>query len=268
MICSETRRLIDAYVDNELDLRGALEVEEHIARCPACGAEERVLRELQASARARLTRHPTPPGLEARLIVRLRGEEAAATVVHAAAEHVSAARPRVMRPARRAWRWVALAPAATAVAVLLVALPRLWPKQSQTSVEDAVIAAHVRSLLANHLTDVASSDQHTVKPWFQGKLDYSVSVTDWAAEGFPLAGGRLDYVEDMPAAALVYRRAQHVINLFVWPSKSGSEEPVQRLSRRGYGAYRWSKDGMSYWAVSDVNDADLRKFVELTRREH
>jgi anti-sigma factor RsiW len=267
MICSETRRLIDAYVDNELDLRGALEVEEHIARCPACGAEERVLRELQASARAHLTRHPTPPGFEARLIVRLRGEEAAATVVHAAAEHVSAARPRVMRPARRAWRWVALAPAATAVAVLLVALPRLWPKQSQTSVEDAVIAAHVRSLLANHLTDVASSDQHTVKPWFQGKLDYSVSVTDWAGEGFPLVGGRLDYVEDTSAASLVYKRAQHVVNLFVWPSKRGGDEPVQRVSRRGYNAYCWAKDGMHYWAVSDLNEVELQKFVELVRRQ-
>src|SRR5439155_22047037 len=96
---------------------------------------------------------------------------------------------------RRAWTWAALAPAAAAGALLTVAWPRLWPQPSEASVADAVVAAHVRSLLANHLTDVASSDQHTVKPWFQGKLDYSVSVTDWADEGFPLVGGRLDYVE-------------------------------------------------------------------------
>ncbi len=280
MICSETRGLIDAYVDNELDLRGALEVEEHLAHCPACGAEERALRELQASARANLTRYPMPPELEARLRALVHAEQPSAPASG------TAAAARVARPARRAWKWAtAIAPLAAAAALAIVIGPRVWPRPSEASVEDAVIVAHVRSLLANHLTDVASSDQHTVKPWFQGKLDYSVSVTDWAAEGFPLVGGRLDYVEDTPTAALVYKRAQHVINLFVWPSKgaggagfagdgrspqggASNNEPVQRLSRRGYGAYRWSKDGMRYWAVSDVNDADLKTFVDLVRREH
>jgi anti-sigma factor RsiW len=265
IICSGTQRLLDAYMDNELDLPGALEVEEHLARCPVCAAEERDLRDLQETARAHLTRYPMPPELEARLFAVLRTEE---PVASAAVERVSAAAQRSARPVRRAWKWAALAPAAAAAALLMVAAPRIWPRPSEATVEDAVIGAHVRSLLANHLTDVASSDQHTVKPWFQGKLDYSVSVTDWASEGFPLVGGRLDYVEDTPAAALVYRRAQHVINLFVWPSKGGHDESVQRLSRRGYCAYRWSTDGMSYWAVSDVNDADLKTFVELARREH
>src|SRR5258705_12144066 len=123
-----------------------------------------------------------------------------------------------VRPMRRPWKWAALAQAAAA-ALLVVAAPRLWQPGSEASVADAVIAAHVRSLLANHLTDVASSDQHTVKPWFQGKLDYSVAVTDWSEQGYPIAAGRLDYVTDTAAAALVYRRAQHVVNLFVWPSK-------------------------------------------------
>src|SRR5207245_3530905 len=122
--------------------------------------------------------------------------------------------------------------------------PRLARPPSVSSVPSAVIAAHGPLLLVTHLTDVASSDQHTVKPWFQGKLDYSVSVTDWAAEGYPLVGGRLDYVEDTAAAALVYRRAQHVVNLFVWPSKRVGDEPLQRLSRRGYSAYSWARDGM------------------------
>lgn len=264
MICSETERLLDAYVDNELDLRGALEVEEHLARCTACGAEERSLRELHISARTNLTRYPMPPGLDARLRAVLRAEGAPAP-----AASTSAPPARVTRPTRRAWRWATLAPAAAAAAaaaLLIVAAPRLWPQPSEASVADAVVAAHVRSLLANHLTDVASSDQHTVKPWFQGKLDYSVSVTDWAGEGFPLVGGRLDYVEDTPAAALVYKRAQHVVNLFVWPSKRGGDEPLQRVSRRGYNAYCWAKDGMHYWAVSDLNEAELQKFVELARR--
>jgi len=278
MICQETQRLLDAYVDNELDLRGALEVEEHLARCPACGAEEKNLRELQASARANLTRYRMPPQLEARLRTVLHAEEAPTPAASASAPPARAA-----LPTRHDWRWAALAPAAAAAVLLVVAGPRLWPRPSEASVADAVVAAHVRSLLANHLTDVASSDQHTVKPWFQGKLDYSVSVTDWAAEGFPLAGGRLDYVENTPAAALVYKRAQHVVNLFVWPSKraggagfagdgrspqggaSSNDEPPQRVSRRGYNAFCWAKDGMHYWAVSDLNEAELQKFVELVR---
>jgi anti-sigma factor RsiW len=263
MICHDTQRLLDAYVDNELDLRGALEVEEHLARCPACGAEEKSLRDLQETARANLTRYPMPPELEARLRAVLRAGEPAE---HAASGRAAAPTPAA-RQLRRAWRWAALAPAAAAAALLIVAGPRFWPQPSEASVADAVVAAHVRSLLANHLTDVASSDQHTVKPWFQGKLDYSVSVTDWAAEGFLLVGGRLDYVENTPAASLVYRRAQHVVNLFVWPSKRGGDEPVQRISRRGYNAYCWAKDGMHYWAVSDLNEAELQKFVELVRRQ-
>jgi len=263
MSCSETRRLIDAYVDSELDLRGALELETHIARCPGCGAEERGLRELQASVRTNLIRYALPPQLEARLHEALGAEEAAASAVSEEKRPVAV---MAVRPMRRSWKWAALAPAAAA-ALLVVAAPRLWQPRSEASVADAVIAAHVRSLLANHLTDVASSDQHTVKPWFQGKLDYSVAVTDWAEQGYPLAGGRLDYVEDTAAAALVYRRAQHVVNLFVWPSKRIGNEPLQHLSRRGYSAYCWAKDGMHYWAVSDLNEAELQKFVELVRRQ-
>jgi len=259
MICNQTQRLLDAYVDNELDLRGALEVQEHLGRCATCSAEDKGLRELQASARANLTRYPMPPGLEARLRAILHAEKTPTK-----APSPSALPARAARPMRRALKWAALAPAA---ALVIVAGSRLWPQPSDASVADAVVVAHVRSLLANHLTDVASSDQHTVKPWFQGKLDYSVSVTDWAAEGFALAGGRLDYVEDSPAAALVYKHGQHVINLFVWPRKGGNDEPVQRLARRGYCAYRWSTEGMNYWAVSDVNDADLMKFVDLARQK-
>jgi len=264
MNCSETKRLIDAYVDNEVDLRGALEIEEHVARCPGCGEEERALRELQVSARVNLIRYAPSPDFEGRLRQALHAEGHPAPV---GSVEPSPAPARAARHRRRGWKWAAFAPFAAAAALLVMAGPRFWPPPSEASVTDAVIAAHVRSLLANHLTDVASSDQHTVKPWFQGKLDYSVSVTDWAAEGYPLAGGRLDYVEDTPAAALVYRRAQHVVNLFVWPSKRAGDEPLQRLSRRGYSAYCWAKDGMHYWAVSDLNEAELQKFVELVRRQ-
>jgi len=264
MNCSETKRLIDAYVDNEVDLRGALEIEEHVARCPGCGEEERALRELQVSARVNLIRYAPSPDFEGRLRQALHAEGHPAPV---GSVEPSPAPARAARHRRRGWKWAAFAPFAAAAALLVMAGPRFWPPPSEASVTDAVIAAHVRSLLANHLTDVASSDQHTVKPWFQGKLDYSVSVTDWAAEGYPLAGGRLDYVEDTPAAALVYRRAQHVVNLFVWPSKRAGDEPLRRLSRRGYNAYCWAKDGMHYWAVSDLNEVELQNFVELVRRQ-
>src|SRR3954464_7535029 len=252
MSCNETRGLLDAWVDNELDLRGALEMEEHLGRCAECAAQERSLRELQTFARASLTRHEMPQRLDARLRARLRAETSAS--------------PDLRRPrARRALRWAAPLLAASVAAVVAVGILRPAPERA---LAESVIDAHVRSLLASHLTDVASSDQHTVKPWFQGKLDYSVPVTDFAAEGFPLAGGRLDYVEETPAAALVYRRGQHVINLFIWPQKKqGGDASVQRLSMRGYGAYRWAKEGMSYWAVSDLNDAELQKFVELARRD-
>jgi anti-sigma factor RsiW len=260
--CAQTERLLDAYVDNELDLRGAMEVEEHLERCAGCVAREHGLRELQEMARANLTRYALPAQLESRLRAAVRAEAPPVKDQQPppAAAPAAAARKRLLR-------WAALAPAAAAVALIAVAAPRFWPAPSEDAVADAVVAAHVRSLLANHLTDVASSDQHTVKPWFQGKLDYSVSVADWAAEGFPLVGGRLDYVENTPAASLVYKRAQHVVNLFVWPGQRGADRPLKRLSRRGYNAFSWSKDGMRYWAVSDLNAAELQKFVELVSRE-
>ncbi|HEY5676388.1 MAG TPA: zf-HC2 domain-containing protein [Myxococcales bacterium] len=248
MTCADTRRLLDAWVDNELDLRGALDVEEHLGRCGDCAMQERSLRELQGFARANLTRHEMPAGLEARLRAAVRSEASAA-----------APRPRALRFTR--WAAPLLAASVAVVATVGVLRP------ARGHLAESVIDAHVRSLLASHLTDVASSDQHTVKPWFQGKLDYSVPAADFAAEGFPLAGGRLDYLEETQAAALVYRRGRHVINLFVWPQKKGGESPVAHVSVRGYSAYRWSKDGMNFWAVSDLNDAELQKFVELARGE-
>ena len=261
--CAEVARLLHAWVDDELDVRTALEVEEHLGRCRACAAEERALRGLQAQLRERLPRYAPSAALLSRLQGALHAEAGLP-----APEATAPAQPRAIpAPARIAaspWRRVAFAAVPLAAALALVVFAGRSPADGAQA--DAVVSAHVRSLLANHLTDVASSDQHTVKPWFQGKLDYSVSVTDWTAEGYPLVGGRLDYIDDAPAAALVYRRNQHVVNLFIWPAKGGAGEGLRHLARRGYGAYRWEKDGMAYWAVSDLNDAELEKFVGLVRR--
>ena len=125
-----------------------------------------------------------------------------------------------------------------------------------------VVAGHVRSLQGAHLTDIASSEHHTVKPWFAGKLDFSPPVPDFSAEGFPLIGGRLDYVREKQVAALVYGRQQHVINRFVWPSPDSNALPVA-ASRRGYHVQHGAASGMTYWAISDLNESDLSHFAHL-----
>ena len=167
------------------------------------------------------------------------------------------------RPAM--WRWGGMAAAFAAVGVLSwnVALLRdEGPGEERLARE--VTTAHVRSLMAeNHLNDVASTDQHTVKPWFAGKLDFAPAVADLAASGFALAGGRLDYLNGRPVAALTYRHRLHVVNVFEWPAKDARGQAPRSIARQGYAVVHWTHAGIEYWAISDVAGADLLTLAEL-----
>lgn len=245
MDCVEARDLVHIYLDQELDLLRVVDVDRHLQSCGAC----RELYDRQHALRSTLRRdasyHRAPPELRERLRFALRGQAG------------ETARPRARRPGR----WNAGLAVATAVMLSVsVALYIVLPTP-QDRLENDIVSSHVRSLMANHLSDVASSDQHTVKPWFNGKLDYSPPVNDLTAQGFPLIGGRLDYLDGRPVAALVYRHRQHMINLFVWPDAHAHERKPRTLSRQGYHLLRWTQGGMEFWAVSDLNEAELSTFA-------
>jgi anti-sigma factor RsiW len=240
--CAEANRLIGPWLDDELDVRTTTEVGAHAARCPTCRREKEELLALRDTARERLPRFDPPPGLEDRL---LRGVRASAV-------------PR-LRPARRWMREIGLMAAAAAVAV--VATSSL---QRGNDPAGEIVDAHLRSLQAGHLTDVASTDQHTVKPWFQGRTDFGVPVRDFTAQGFPLVGGRLDMVDGRQVAALVYGRRQHLINLFVGPA-ADRDRPVRTVSSRGYRVSSWAEGGLEYRLVTDIAPSEADQLVSLLR---
>jgi anti-sigma factor RsiW len=237
--------LLHAYVDGELDVAHTLEVERHLRACPACTRACADLRHLGAALRAGLPRFRLPQGLPGRIRAAVRNKDQAG------------------RPARGHWRLAALA---ASLLVLAAGVGLLWPPSAgQGRLVQEVIDSHVRSqLAARRLLDVESDDRHTVKPWFQGKLDFSPAVRDLGDDGFTLVGGRLDYVNGRPVAALVYRRHQHVINLLTWPAAPGEADTGPRaVTRQGYQVVSWRRQGMNGWAVSDLNAGELAEFARL-----
>ena len=252
--CPDKDILLNGLIDGELDAVHTAEIETHIAGCAACTKAHADLLELRAALRADDMRVTAPASLQARLEATLRAAGAAETTPPSA--NIVAFRPRP-----RWARWElglggALAAACAAVVVLV------GPGLQTAGLQQQLVDNHVRSLLVGHLIDVVTSDKHVVKPWFNGKVDFSPPVVDLAADGFPLVGGRLDYVNRRVVAAVVYKRRLHPINLFMWPDRMGAG-PAEREFANGYRLRHWAHNGMTYWAVSDLDAAELDEFERL-----
>lgn len=243
--------MLTGYMDGELDLVYRMEVERHLQTCPECKRSLTDGRTLAAALHSKRLYYAAPKGLESRVL----------TAVRTAAD---AQRP----PTRRGLRPFAV------IAASAVALAGLWFVFAQTprtlraeAVTQQITCSHLRSLMAMHLLDVASADPTGVKAWFSGKLDYVPPVADLTVQNYPLQGARLDYLSDRPVAALVYKRHNHTINLFVWPASELGSPAIQQESRHGYRLCRWTLGAMTYWAVSDLSAEELNLFAQ-TVQEH
>lgn len=243
MTCPDAATVLEAYVDHELDLSRSLEIEQHLAECARCMDKVRALQQLHARLSSADLRFTAPAALRTRI---------------QRANAIPAYSPR-LRPL--------LVYAAAAVFVLLVfsSVELIRHRDATRELQRDLVAAHVRSLMLNHLMDVQSTDQHTVKPWFQGKLDYSPRVDDLAAEGYPLAGARLDYVAGRTVAVLVYQRRQHPINVFEWPVPEPGDTRPRNETITGFNVVHWRSRGMEFWGISDLNYNELAAFTELLR---
>jgi mycothiol system anti-sigma-R factor len=247
MRCDEVRPRLEAYVDEELAEAERGQLRDHLADCPECGPEAAALERLREGIRRSAPIYRAPESLRAQIRFALRHEAAATSGA-----------------ARRAPGWLAYA-ASLLLAVALGSGGTLFitGERQEDAVANELIDSHLRSLLGSHLTDVASSDQHTVKPWFAGRSDVSPPAVDLTGEGFPLIGGRLDLIAGKPVPALVYRRREHVINVFVLPASRG--DLAKTLTRRGYSLRHWDEGDLGLWAVSDTAGSELAEFERAFR---
>jgi anti-sigma factor RsiW len=244
---------VDAQLDGELDTFDARELEAHLAHCAECARFRDERLELRAAITARVPAFQAPDALRRRV----------QTAIDAAA------RERVRRHFGLRGFVVPLALAASLAVVAVGSWNLSLRRAAGETLADDVLASHIRSLMPppGHLMDVASSDQHTVKPWFNGRLDFSPPVHDFAGQGYPLLGGRVDYVNGRAVAALVYGRRQHVVNVFVWPPATrGPSGASEARDRQGYHLLHWTTPDYAYWVVSDLGSAELNDFAQMLRQ--
>jgi anti-sigma factor RsiW len=252
MTCDEAHQLLHAYIDDELDIATALQIEAHLPDCPKCQKELEAAHAAGRAVAQPAVYYPASSELRGRLRRAIRSE---------IRETETAPHPGFLT----AWwkRPMAFSGLAAAMLLIVCSVMLLLPAHASRGQIDDLVGSHVRSLEENHLMDVASTDQHTVKPWFAGKLEFSPPVIDLSVEGFPLIGGRLDYLDQKKIAALIYRRNKHVINLFIWPGDTTPEVDA----KQGFNLIRFECKGMTCWAVSDLNAGDLQQFADLFKAQ-
>ena len=254
MNCDDARVLMHGHLDGELDLTGDLEVQRHIEECPRCASEYAAIRATRTRLKDETFRFEAPAALKERIRRAIPASPSSRAGAY---------------PSRRG-TWVPRAirfavPMAIGAMLALIVAPRTIGPALNQRLASEVVASHVRSLMAAHLMDVASTDQHTVKPWFNGKLDFSPPVNDFAKDGFPLVGGRLDYIDGRPVAALVYQHGKHVINVFMWPTAGDATSAERIETEHGYHVEQLTVAGMNCWVVSDLNQQELDRFARLIR---
>jgi anti-sigma factor RsiW len=251
--CQRAAELNHGYLDSELDLARSLEVEQHMRECEVCARAYHNQITLRSSLKDESLYYRAPEKLKKRIQSSLRNE---------AKSEVS---PRAF-----AWRWLTVGASLAFMLLIGLVVWRVAPSRVNPSVDLAqeIVSNHVRSLLpgGSHLTDVLSSDQHTVKPWFDGKVDFAPPVKDFASQDFRLYGGRLEYLNNRTVATLIYQRRLHYINLYIWPAEQAGATGEVTTQRQGYNLIHWTSSGMSYWAISDLNSVELHEFARLVQQ--
>lgn len=247
MNCHEVETALDGYLDGEFDPIRNQEIERHLQGCARCSTAWRSHQALQKALGAGYLYFKSPVTLRRRIRSSLRHAQRAETL-----------------GAFWSWRWAGIAASLTVVAILTWRVaPLVQERTGDDVLVQEVTSSHVRSLMVGHLLDAPSSDRHVVKPWFTGKIDFSPPVVDLTDHGFSLIGGRLDYLNKRTVAAIVYKRREHVINLFIWPASTDSPAKVRSVAYEGYHHVHWAHSGMTYWAISDLNNKELQEFVRL-----
>jgi anti-sigma factor (TIGR02949 family) len=254
MNCAEAEILLHALLDGELDAGHSRDVEAHLETCAGCAEKLRAFRAMRgAMARANL-KEAAPAELRRRI--------ESALAVPAPRGIVLRPRESFFRPSRRSFFGGFAAGAALSAAAAATVALAVFRGDGQQTIANEVVSAHIRSLQPGHLMDIATSDQHTVKPWFNGKVDVAPPVVDLTAEGFTLLGGRLDYIDGEPVASIVYQRRKHIINLFVAQRLGASHAGAATATIQGYNVRHWSETGLDFWAVSDIAGDELDDFTQ------